>query len=123
MSRQQTTNRKLRTAGSAFKMLQSLIDSGGSMSSDQFIIALGKMHASDFGLKATKTRLLTEGMVEIRVAITPHGSARHAHAQQPPLRKKTRCAKSAVTAAKKATSPTAVPVDSTPLAQAWMGFR
>lgn len=123
MSRHQTPNRKLRTAGSAFQMLQLLLDNGGDISSDEFTLALGKLHASDIGLKAAKTRLLTEGMVEIRVAITTHGKARHAFAQQPPLRKKTRCAKSAPTAVKKATAPTGAPIDSTPLAMAWMGRR
>lgn len=123
MSRQQAPNRKLRTNGSAFAMLQALIDNGGSMSSDEFTRALAAMHASDIGLKATKTRLLTENMVEIRIAITTHGKARHAYAKQPNIRKKRSCAKSAATAVKKVTSPTAAPVDSTPLAMAWMGFR
>lgn len=120
MTRKQAYTYLLRTDSSAYAVLTALATArDGSLPVAEFHRILGKLHASEYGVKATKTRLITEGVIEIRIAITQAGIERHARSTNPP--RKRSCAKPAATVAKKATSPTAAPVDSTPLALAWMG--
>lgn len=112
---------RLELDGSPFKLLSALSNGGDSMPLREFQTLLASLHNSKFGMRDTKAKLIADGFVQIRVTLTPVGDEVLKKYQ---LKARNRsCAKSAPTAVKKATAPTAAPIDSTPLAMAWMGRR
>jgi len=113
------TNR-LNKASAPFLLLRALSESDGSVPLKVFQTMLGNLIDSKFGRRDCKALMTVEGFIETRVCLTPLGAKLVAEKLNP--RKRT-CEKSASTAAKKAIDQTVVPRDSTPLAQAWMGFR
>lgn len=112
---------KMRAAGAPLKTLLALDAAGGTVSVDAFKRMVDAFYTSKTSARDCRHQLLFDAMVEVRVHLTDEGRALLANKLNPT--RKRSCAKSAPTAVKKATAPTAAPIDSTPLAMAWMGHR
>lgn len=113
-------SQRLEAKGVPVTLMRALSESDGSVLLSEFRVMLANLHESKFGMRDAKARMITDGFIEVRVHLTLAGAAALEKKTTP---RKKPCAKSAATAVKKGTSPTAAPVDSTPLAMAWMGFR
>ena len=116
MIRQRKVNR-LRRTGVPFAILTALAESDKSMPLRVFQTVLANLVNSEHSIRGAKGQMFADGIIEMRVHITPLGLEMLAENQP----RKKPCEKSARTVARKATSHTVVPVDSTPLAMAWMG--